>query len=167
MAPRTTSMPCSCWPTWTTRRVADLPMVVCAAPSYLQRAGKPEHPMALASAPHCVVGFLSARTGRILPTVVMRGAERVDGPMRHVLALDDCNAYLAAGLAGLGVLCVPRYMAEAHFVDSELLPLFEHWRLEPLPLFVAFPSSRHLSAKVRVFVEWVAELMEWYAPVAE
>lgn len=148
------------------RRVAELPVVVCAAPAYLRSAGQPEHPLALASAPHSAVGFLSARTGRLLPTVMTRGTERVDGPMRHALAVDDGNAYLAAGLAGLGVLCLPRYMAEAHLASGELLPLFEDWRLEPLPMVVAFPSSRHLSAKVRVFIEWVAELMGRHGPIA-
>ncbi len=149
------------------RRVAELPMVACAAPAYLQRAGKPEHPLALASAPHCIVGFLSARTGRILPMAMTRGEERIDGPMRHALAVDDGNAYLVAGLAGLGVLCLPRYMADPHLASGELVPLFEDWRLEPLPMVVAFPSSRHLSARVRVFVEWVAELMAHHGRVVE
>lgn len=149
------------------RRVAELPMVVCAAPGYLQRAGKPEHPLALASAPHSVVGFLSAHTGKVLAPVMTRGTVRVDLPTRHVLAVDDGNAYLAAGLASLGVLCLPRYMAEVHIASGDLLPLFEDWHLETLPIVVAFPTSRHMSAKVRVFVEWVAELMGRHGPVAE
>jgi DNA-binding transcriptional LysR family regulator len=149
------------------RRVAELRMVACAAPAYLRRAGKPAHPSVLASSPHCVVGFLSARTGRLLPMVMTRGEERIDAPMRHALAVDDGNAYLVAGLAGLGVLCLPRYMAEVHLASGELVPLFEDWRLEPLPMVVAFPSSRHLSAKVRVFVEWVAELMGRHGSVVE
>lgn len=148
------------------RRVAELPMVACAAPDYLRRAGTPAHPLALNEAPHRIVGFLSARTGRILPTLLERGAERIELPERHVLAVDDGNAYLAAGLAGLGVLCLPRYMVETHLAIGELLPLFPDWRLEPMPMVVAFPSSRHLSAKLRVFVEWVAELMRRYGPVA-
>jgi DNA-binding transcriptional LysR family regulator len=148
------------------RCVARLPMVACAAPAYLQRAGRPEHPMALASAPHSTVGFLSARTGRPLPTVMTRGTERVHGTMRHTLAVDDGNAYLAAGLAGLGVLCLPRYIAESHLAHGDLRPLFEDWRLEALPMVVGFPSSRNLSAKLRALLEWIAEVMEPYGPVA-
>lgn len=147
------------------RRVAELPLVVCAAPAYLQRAGQPEHPLALASAPHSVVGFLSARTGRILPMTMTRGAEQIHAPMRHALAVDDGNAYLAAGLSGLGVICLPRYMVEAHLARGELRPLFEDWQLAPLPMVVAFPSSRHLSAKVRVVIEWIAESMGPYGAV--
>ena len=149
------------------RRVAELPMVVCAAPAYLQRAGKPEHPLALASAPHSVVGFLSARTGRMLPMKMTRDAEQINAPMRHALAVDDGNTYLAAGLGGLGVICLPRYIVEANLTSGELLPLFEGWKLDPLPMVVAFPSSRHLSAKVRVMVEWMAEVMGRYGAVTE
>lgn len=149
------------------RRVAELPMVACAAPAYLQRAGQPEHPQALASAPHNVVGFLSAHTGRLLPMVMTRGSEHFEGPVRHTLAVDDGNAYLEGGLSGLGIIGLLRYMAEGHLARGELLPVFEDWRLEPMPMFVAFPSSVYLSAKVRVVVEWIAELMGRYGAVGE
>lgn len=148
------------------RRVAELPMVVCAAPAYVQQAGRPEHPLDLASAPHRSVGFLSAHTGRLLRTEMSRGAERVEVSGRHALAVDDGNAYLAAGLAGLGALCLPRYMAQGHVARGELVLLFEDWRVDPLPMVVAVPSSRHLSTKVRVFVDWLAELMGRHGPVA-
>ncbi|KWZ35599.1 hypothetical protein WS64_08645 [Burkholderia anthina] len=46
------------------------------------------------------------------------------------------------------------------------MPLFEQWQLEPMPMYVAFPPNRHVSAKLRVFVDWVAELMARHAPVA-
>jgi DNA-binding transcriptional LysR family regulator len=45
------------------------------------------------------------------------------------------------------------------------VPLFEGWRLDPMPLYVAFAPNRHVSAKLRVFIDWVAELMARHAPV--
>lgn len=78
---------------------------------------------------------------------------------RYALAVGDGNAYLAAGLAGLGILWLPRYMAAAHLGAGELVPLFEDWRLEPMPLYITYPPNRHVSAKLRVFIDWVAELM--------
>ncbi|RMS62710.1 hypothetical protein ALP65_03635, partial [Pseudomonas aeruginosa] len=47
---------------------------------------------------------------------------------------------------------------------GELLPLFEDWSLEPMPLYLAFPPNRHVSGKLRVFIEWVAELIARHAP---
>ncbi len=94
-----------------------------------------------------------------------RGGEQINIQGRHALAVDDGNAYLAAGLAGLGILPLPDYMANAHLARGELVGLFEDWRLEPMPLYLAYPPNRHVSAKLRVFMEWVVELMEVYAPV--
>jgi len=45
------------------------------------------------------------------------------------------------------------------------VPLFEDWRLDPMPIYIAFPPNRHVSAKLRVFIEWVAALMARHAPV--
>ncbi|OLF54520.1 LysR family transcriptional regulator [Pseudomonas chlororaphis] len=147
------------------RRVGDLQLGVYAAPSYLERLGTPAHPQALEDSQHRIVGFLWARTGKALPYAMRRGGERVEIKGRYVLAVDDGNAYLAAGLAGLGVLWLPDYMARAAQARGELVRLFEDWRLEPMPIYVAFPPNRHISIKLRVFIDWVAELMALHAPV--
>lgn len=146
------------------RRIGELAMLACASPGYLQQAGVPEHPDELADPRHRIVGFLSARTGRLLPAVLQRGAERRELQARHALAVDDGNAYLAAGLAGLGVLCLPHYLAAPHLARGELVPVFAGWRIAPLPLVLAYPSGRHLSARLQVFIDWVAELMARYRP---
>jgi DNA-binding transcriptional LysR family regulator len=78
---------------------------------------------------------------------------------RYALAVDDGNAYLAAGLAGLGLLWLPDYMSRDYLIRGELVPVFKEWRLDPMPMYVAFPPNRHVSAKLRVFIEWIAELM--------
>jgi DNA-binding transcriptional LysR family regulator len=50
-------------------------------------------------------------------------------------------------------------MARAPLARGELVPLFEDWQLEPMPLYLAFPPSRHVSRKLRVFTDWVVEVM--------
>jgi len=83
---------------------------------------------------------------------------------RHARIVDDGNAYLAAGMAGMGVLWLPRYMARAPLALGGLLPLLEDWQLDPMPLYVAFPPGRHVSRKLRVFIDWIVELLEQQAP---
>lgn len=146
------------------RRVADLRLGVYAAPAYLERAGMPAHPDELEDTHHRIVGFLWSRTGKAFPYAMRRGAERINVQGRHVLAVDDGNAYLAAGLAGLGVLWLPDYMSKPHVESGELVPLFDGWRLDSMPMYVAFPPNRHVSAKLRVFIEWITELLGQYAP---
>lgn len=147
-------------PSLVARRVTELSLGVYAAPDYVQRHGTPAHPRDLQEEQHRIVGFLWQRTGKPLSLDMRRGDERIDVHGRHVLAVDDGNAYLAAGLAGLGILWLPRYMADAHAARGELVELFTDWRLAPMPLYVAYPPNRHVSAKLRVFIDWVVELVE-------
>ncbi|WP_077000096.1 LysR family transcriptional regulator [Variovorax sp. KK3] len=147
------------------RRVADLQLGVFASPSYLAQAGTPRHPRELEDSHHRVVGFMRLSDDRVSPYAMRRDGESIRVQGRYVLAVDDGNAYLAAGLAGLGVLWLPQYMAKAHVASGELVPLFESWQLDPMPLYLAYPPNRHVSAKLRVFIDWVAELMAQHAPV--
>lgn len=148
------------------RRIGSLRLQAYAAPSYVQRAGVPRHPQELEDSHHRIVGFLWARTGKVQPYTLQCGDQRLYVRGRHMLAVDDGNAYLAAGLAGLGVLWLPDYMGAPHLERGELVPLFEEWHVEPMPLYVAFPPNRHVSARLRVFMDWVAEVVGRWAPVA-
>ncbi|MBV7483855.1 LysR family transcriptional regulator [Bordetella sp. BOR01] len=149
------------------RRLPDLRLGVYASPGYLERAGWPSHPRELEDSHHRIVGFLWARSGKTFPYAMHGTGESVTVQGRYVLAVDDGNAYLAAGLAGLGVLWLPDYMSGQYLARGELLPLFEGWSLDPMPMYVAFPPNRHVSAKLRVFIDWVVELMAQYAPAAD
>lgn len=142
------------------RRVGELHFGVYAAPSYLERAGTPVHPRELEDTHHRVVRFHWSRSGGIYPHVMHSAEERINVAGRYVLAVDDGNAYLAAGVAGLGIIWLPRYMASKHLQRGELVPLFEQWRLDTMPLYLAFPPNRHISTKLRAFIEWIAELMK-------
>lgn len=147
------------------RRVGDLQLGVYAAPSYLKCVGTPAHPQELTGPHHYIVGFTWERTGKVFPYAMHRGDESVSVRGRYVVAVDDGNAYLAAGLAGMGVLWLPDYMAKEHRDRGELVPLFQDWRLDSMPLYIAFPPNRHVSAKLRVFIDWVVELMAQHGPV--
>lgn len=147
------------------RHVGDLPIGVYAAPSYLASTGVPAHPRDLEGSHHRVVGFAWSRTHGILPRAMCRHGENLTVQGRYVLAVDDGNAYLAAGLAGIGVLWLPTYMASAHVNQGELIRLFPDWQLAPMPMHIAFPSNRHVSRKLRVFMDWTVELMAQHMPV--
>ncbi|MGP4845492.1 LysR substrate-binding domain-containing protein [Marinobacter sp. 1Y8] len=149
------------------RRVGDLRLGIYAAPSYLESAGSPSHPQELAAPEHYIVGFTWTSADRASPYAMHRNGETVHMQGRYVVAVDDGNAYLAAGLAGLGVLWLPDYMAKDHVARGELVRLFENWNLDPMPMYVAFPANRYVSVKLRVFIDWVEALMAQHAPVAD
>jgi len=156
-------------PSLIARRVGELQLGVYATPGYLQRAGTPTHPGELEGATHHrIVGFLRSGTGRVatMPMRRIRGAaeEFVEVRGRYVVSADDGNAYLAAGLAGMGLLWLPSYMAKPHVAGGELLPVLNDWQLDPMPMYLAYPPTRHVSAKLRAFMDWIDELMAIHAP---
>jgi DNA-binding transcriptional LysR family regulator len=156
-------------PSLIARRVGQLHMGMYAAPEYLRRAGTPEHPGDLQRPQHCIVGFLRSSTGTVAPMALRRSdkgaaeeALQVNG--RYIVSTDDGNAYLAAGLAGMGVLWLPRYMADPHAARGELLRLLGDWRIEPMPMYLAYPPNRHVSPRLRAFMGWIDELMAALPP---
>lgn len=149
------------------RRVGELQLAVYAAPSYLKRVGTPTHPSELQDSRHRIVKFRWTGSVNGFPYAMRNGAENLTIQGRHVLAIDDGNAYLAAGVAGLGVLWLPAYMAKGHVETGELVPLFMDWHIDPMPLYVAFPPNRHVSRKLRVFIDWIVELLEQHAPIVD
>lgn len=152
-------------PSLVARHIGDLQAGLYAAPSYLDRHGTLGHPSALEADPHQIIGYLRKHGGRLLHVTLQRGSEQLTVQGRHTFAMDDGNTYLAAGLAGLGVIWLPDYMADAHVQRGELVRLFPDWTLDAMPLNLAFPPNRHVSAKLRVFMDWVVELMDRHVPV--
>jgi DNA-binding transcriptional LysR family regulator len=143
------------------RHVGDLLLGVYAAPSYLAQAGTPSHPDELRDACHRIVQY---RWANGLPYAMHKGGERVKIGGRYVLAIDDGNVYLTAGLAGLGVLWLPQYMAREHTANGALVQLFTDWRIDPMPLYLAYPPNRYVGKQLRAFIDWVVELMAQHAP---
>ena len=138
------------------RRVSTMPFTTCATPAYLERHGVPVHPGDLER--HRCIHYFMPKTGRIVEWSFVRHRERITPALDALVALNDSEAYAAAGLAGLGVMHVPRFMVQDALADGRLTPLLEDWATDPLPVYVMYPQNRHLSAKVRAFVDWVAEL---------
>lgn len=138
------------------RRVATYPFVACATPAYLERFGVPSHPRDLER--HRCIRYFMPKTGRIVDWSFSRAGEQVTPSVDTFVALNDGEAYAAAALGGLGVALAPSFLVDDALADGRLLRLLEDWTTDPLPVYVMYPQNRHLSAKVRVFVDWVAEL---------
>lgn len=130
-----------------------------ASPAYLQHHGHPQHPHELDGPQHRTVGLLSTRSGRLRAVIAQRGEERVQVQGRHWLALDDGDACLAAVLAGLGVAALPDYMSAGPVARGELLPVLPGWQLPPMPMHIMFAPNRHMSQRLRVFIDWVVEVL--------
>jgi len=142
------------------RRIGELNFVTCATPEYLAVHGTPTHPDDLKAGHHELVRYFFAGTGRRLPMEFVRGTERVVIDDGQAVAVNDSNAFLAAGLAGLGIIHTLVFMAREHIDAGRLVPILEDWSTPANPISIVYSPNRHMSRRVRVFVEWMAELFE-------
>jgi len=139
------------------RRIGSLNFMTSAAPAYLARHSEPAHPTDLEEN-HLLVNYFSAGNGRMQPLEFIRDGEMLEIKGRHLFSTNDGNAYVAAALAGYGVIQAPHFMVQHHIDSGELKPILTAWTTEPMPMHIVYPPNRHLSNKLRVFVDWTAEL---------
>ena len=139
------------------RRVGFLYFVTCAAPAYIAAHGLPAHPRGLAQ--HRCINHFSPRTGETVEWVFSKDGERVRAVFPGHLALEDENSYVTAAEAGLGVAQMPAFAVKEAMERGALELVLGEWFPEPAPLHVVYPQSRHLSRRVRVFVDWLTALI--------
>ena len=139
------------------RRVGFLYFATCAAPSYIAQYGRPEHPDDLER--HRCINHFSPRTGKVAEWVFSKGGVRVQSSLGGYIALEDENSYVAAAEAGLGIAQIPAFVLKESMERGTLDLVLGDWFPEPAPLYVVYPQYRHLSGRVRVFVDWVAEML--------
>ncbi|NRF72208.1 LysR family transcriptional regulator [Aquincola sp. S2] len=150
-------------PSLVARRVAQMRYMTCATPDYLKRHGVPATPADLFDG-HRVVSYFSSRTGRDIPPFYERDGERIEINGHAVIAVNESTAHLTALLTGLGVAQTFAFMAQPHVESGALVEILAGWEPPPMPVSVAYPSSRHVSAKLRAFVDWTVEVFAPYGP---
>jgi len=139
------------------RRVGFLYFATCAAPAYIATHGLPAHPRELTQ--HRCINHFSPRTGETVEWVFSKAAERVQAVFPGHLALEDENSYVSAAESGLGIAQMPAFVVKDAMERGALELVLGDWFPEPAPLHVVYPQSRHLSRRVRVFVDWLAALI--------
>ena len=138
------------------RRLGMIEFVTCASPAYLAKHGRPGHPNDLLR--HQCVNYFSSKTGKVHDWDFSRDGETLNIPTPACLAVNDSTVYTSAGLTGLGVVQMATMVADPLIASGQMEIVLPGWTTEPLPINAVYPHNRHLSAKVRVFVEWVADL---------
>ncbi len=133
------------------RRLATCRMVLCAAPGYLARHGWPSVPADLHG--HNCLLYAYAGLGGAWRFENDSGEQeiRVSGN----LAANNGDALLASALAGQGIILQPTFIVADALRQGQLAPLLPDWRVAALSVHAVYPSARHLSPKVRSFVDFL------------
>lgn len=135
------------------RKLATLPRLLVAAPSYLTMRGTPKTPADLASH-DCIFG--PGLFGRTTWSFTRNGAETsVD--VRGRITTDSGPGVFASVLAGLGIAMTSPVMAGPEIEAGALVPLLKSYRLAPVDVYAVFPAGPRPSTKVRALVDFLAE----------
>ena len=140
------------------RRVAEVALITCASPGYLESFGTPIHPSELEAHHHCV-NYLVARTNRSMPLDFKKDGEEIEVSARSIVSINDARSYVTAAMSDLGISTLPAFMVIEQLRRGELVQVLADWHSEPIPLYIVYPPNRHLSNKVRVFVDWLVKLL--------
>ncbi|MCE1244346.1 LysR family transcriptional regulator [Oryzomicrobium sp.] len=138
------------------RRIGSFQSVTCAAPSYLERFGTPRTLEELQD--HQAVHYFSTRTGRTIDWDYVVEGKSTEVKVHGRISVNDSEAYVACALKGFGLIQPARFMVLPYLESGELVEVLPEWKPSPMPISVVYLQNRHLSPKVRAFVDWVAEL---------
>lgn len=137
------------------RRLALLEEVTCASPGYIERFGRPVRWDALKG--HQMVGFRSSALGQVMPLEFQVGKALKTVMLPRVLTVNGADSYRAAAVQGLGLIQIPRYSLEEELTRGALVPVLEETPPAPSPLSLLYPQNRQISARLRVFIDWVTQ----------
>ena len=140
------------------RRIGELQQANVGSPTYLALRGTPQTPDDLRQ--HTAVSYFSTQTGRDMEWEYHEDGQDVVVPMRSVVSVSSTEAYQAACLAGLGLIQAPRLGLEELLESGQLIEVLPRWRARPLAVQVVYAHNRHLSPRVRAFVDWVASVLQ-------
>lgn len=133
------------------RRIASQEMILCAAPAYLQRRGRPRRVDALAA--HSPILFRRPSSGRDRPWhLAVDGKVVTLAPVAR-LRFNDGEAMVEAARLGLGIAQLPHYMVEDEIARGSLVELLRRHRPPATPIHAVIPASRMVPARVRVFLD--------------
>ena len=140
------------------RRLGHYALVNCASPAYLKRHGTPRWLKDLER--HSLVHYVATLGAKPDGFEHFDGAAWVELPMRGRITVNNAEAYLAAAVAGLGIIQVPNTGSLEELRSGRLVEILPRLRARPMPVSILFPHRRQLSRRVRVFIEWLEAVVK-------
>ena len=142
------------------RRLARSEVILCAAPEYLDRRGRPQHPKDIEGHESMLPPFLRELTfhaGARVGDNDTAGETVTLLPRRSALSTIHTDTMYAAALAGLGITGLPSFVAEDALLENALERVLPQWHLFTTTLYAGMPTRKHVPARTRVFVDFLVK----------
>jgi len=136
------------------RRLGETLVVPCASPEYLARRGAPRVPEELAAHNCLTYEYGPARNQwRFVDSEGRERLARVTGNLHS----NNGDLLAEAAAQGAGIVYQPTFVVGDAVRAGRLVPLLQDFQAPPLPIYAVYPSRKHLSAKVRLFIDFLVE----------
>jgi DNA-binding transcriptional LysR family regulator len=147
------------------RKLGETRLVPCAAPAYLAAHGAPEKPEDLERHNCLTYEYVTPRNlWRFRDSSGGERAVRISGTLHS----NNGDLLAEAAARGAGIVFEPAFIVGPDVRAGRLVPLLQEFTPPPVPIYAVYPSRKHLSAKVRRFVEFLverfAEAQDWSLP---
>ena len=135
------------------RKLAACRRVLAASPDYLARHGEPRHPGDLAHH-QCLVYSMNsnADTWRLTGP----DGQQINARIAGRLSVNNGDVLREVAVSGRGIVLLPSFLICDQLADGSLVPVLTPYGPSDIPLHAVYPHNRHLSAKVRAFVDFLA-----------
>jgi len=133
--------------------LAPAPVILCAAPDYLRDRQPPQLPRDLADHPCLAYGHLATDNQWTLIGPDGEHKITIAGP----LCANNGEVLQAAAVQGLGIALLPRFIVQADLAAGRLQQLMPAYEAPKISICVLYPVNRHLSTKVQLLVDFLAE----------
>jgi len=137
------------------RRIGPFRFVLCAAPSYLARRGVPQSPTELEQ--HDCLRYRFTTTGKLMDWTMTADPVWTQLRLPSTLIFNNMEAVFTAAINGHGIAYVPDFLLHTAADDQQLQIILSEHQSDSGQFWALWPSNRHLSPKIRVFVDYIAE----------
>ncbi|MDR6376166.1 LysR family transcriptional regulator [Paraburkholderia caledonica] len=142
------------------RRLASLPTLTAASPDYIAAFGEPQTIEDLEQ--HNAVQYFSQASGRVRHMNFVHDGGVLEVKVPGTIAVSDAEAYVMCGANGIGIIQALQCVVEDEIASGRMVQVLPDWQSAPLQVSAVYPHSKHLAAKVRIFVDWLAAVFEQY-----
>lgn len=140
------------------RPLGHLSVLNCASPGYLERYGTPDHPDQLSQ--HAMVNYDHALGNRSNDFLYLDGKELKTVKSGGSVTVNSTETYAVACVAGLGIIQVPILGIGTYLTSGQLVSILPKFRAPPMPVSLVYPHRRHISRRVKIFMDWLSDIMQ-------
>ena len=136
------------------RKITQSEALVLASPGYLAKHGVPQHPYDLDR--HKIISYSNLKQPNIWLFQDHNGDSIQVHVESHVLT-NNSTLEIDLGVADQGIFRVPRFALKDELETGTLVEVFSDWAKPSIGVYMVYPSRKHMSAKVRSFIDFVME----------